>query len=62
MDKNVRRSPAPQERYSHVPNQVIYQIPAYPANDYQMAPRVQDLYSTDHSKLMQDLMMRIEKL
>jgi hypothetical protein len=53
VDKNLRRiSPAPQERFSQVPNQVIYQIPVYSNNDYQIASRLPDLYSAkDNSKV-----------
>lgn len=61
VDKNIRRmSPAPQERFSHVPNQVVYQKPTYPTNDYQMVPRITDVYAgSDNSKIIQELLMRI---
>ena len=64
VEKNLRRiSPAPQERFSQVPNQVIYQIPVYSNNDYQIASRLPDLYSAkDNSKVLQDIFMRIEKM
>lgn len=64
VDKNIRRmSPAPQERFSQVPNQYIYQMPVYSNNDYQMATRMPDVYSnSDNSKVLQDLLLRLEKL
>lgn len=55
-------SPAPQERFSHVPNHVIYQVPSYPGQEYQLGYRQNDLYSQGaqaDNRLIQELLQRI---
>lgn len=61
IDKNIRRiSPAPQERFSHAPNHLVYQLPMLPNNDYQITSRMPEAYSSsDSSKALQDLLTRI---
>jgi hypothetical protein len=62
-------SPAPQERFSHLPAQHHYPLPTYNSSDYQLPPRANDFYLQNDAKpipsdtkFMQELVARIEKL
>jgi hypothetical protein len=44
LDKHFRRmSPAVNERFSHVPNQLLRSVPTYLSNEYQLHPVCADL-------------------